>query len=262
MAACGYAAAWGLFAMIDILPFGWRFMYIVGALGFVFLAMVRRNLPETRRFVRLDKPESPLKPFVSLIRMYPGRIAALGATLMLISLGSQAPSFFDPKYLQEAHGWTPGQVSLMALIGGALIVFVPTYAGWFSDQFGRKRVTMFLLAVYPALIIGFYNSSGILLPVFWILYVAVGVGMTITLATYGVELFPTSYRSTATGAQSILLNVGAVMSLALESVLFDLGGSHWVAVSLLSMAIILTPLILMRFPETSRRALEDIAPER
>jgi hypothetical protein len=49
----------------------------------------------------------------------------------------------------------------------------------------------------------------------------------------------------------------------MEGVVYTALGSHWHAISLLALALCLTPLIVaLAFPETSGRSLEEIAPER
>ena len=80
--------------------------------------------------------------------------------------------------------------------------------------------------------------------------------------SFGAELFPTSYRSTAAGARGIVATVGAALGLVLESVLYRASGSHWTATSLLMLSAGAGPFIVaFAFPETAGRSLEEIAPE-
>jgi hypothetical protein len=61
----------------------------------------------------------------------------------------------------------------------------------------------------------------------------------------------------------IVGTVGGSIGLALESVLYSLLNSHWVAISILTAFALLAALIVaVAFPETSGRSLEEIAPER
>lgn len=63
------------------------------------------------------------------------------------------------------------------------------------------------------------------------------------------------YRSASTA--------GGAPGRAVESLLYGWLGSHWSAVSVLLCLILLVPLaIRLGFPETARRTLEEIAPER
>ena len=76
------------------------------------------------------------------------------------------------------------------------------------------------------------------------------------------ELFPTSYRSTSSGARMILGTLGGVLGLYVESILFGIFGSHWTAISIMVVFALAGPLIVLAFfPETSGRTLEEISPE-
>jgi hypothetical protein len=53
------------------------------------------------------------------------------------------------------------------------------------------------------------------------------------------------------------------VGLLLESLLYRVVASHWVAISALTILALLGALLVARcFPETAGRPLEDIAPER
>ena len=65
------------------------------------------------------------------------------------------------------------------------------------------------------------------------------------------------------GARTIIATLGGVLGLAAESVLYGIYQSHWTAISLLVLVAFTAPLIvIIFFPETSGRELEDISPER
>ena len=81
------------------------------------------------------------------------------------------------------------------------------------------------------------------------------------IAAYGAELFPTSYRSTAAGARVVVATIGGSIGLALESVrmVWDHTGKRFPCCGACSFGPI---LVMLTFPETSGRTLEEIAPER
>lgn len=266
LSACGHGLAYFLFAFVEILPMGWRSLYLVGLGPLVMIAWFRRDMAETpyyQRFAETNASTGFLDPLVGLLRQYPGRFAAIGSIFLLLGLAERAAFFFAPKYLQDVHGFPPAVVGMMGFFGGALGVFANTLAGRWSDRFGRRPTTLLFLSVMPLAVIAFYNAWWGFLPFLWVALLFFGMGSGVLLAMYGVELFPTSYRSTAAGARVTLSTLGAVAGLSLESALYAAFGSHWIAISALATLALVAPLIVwLAFPETTGRSLDDIAPER
>jgi MFS family permease len=268
--ACGAGAAALLFGLVGDIENGWRGLYLVGLGPLILVAYWRRTLPETGRFEaehqrRADAQETQhaLKPMVDLVRIYPARMAAICSVVFVLSLAESAAGFFGPKFLQDSHGFSPGGVALLTFFGGAFAIVGNTVAGWLSDRFGRRRVAIAFLLGQALLIVAYYNVPTLLVVPAWILMIFTLLGAGVTLAAYGSELFPTSYRSTAAGARVILATVGASLGLALESLLYAWWGSHAVAISVLALLALLAPLIVrVTFPETAGRHLEEISPER
>jgi putative MFS transporter len=270
LASVGHGLAWLLFALVEVLPFGWRALYVIGLVPLGFMVFMRRTLPETPRFTRHQARQrqtgaapSVLVPLGQLLRMYPGRLAALSAVVLLASMGSTPAGFFDPKYLQEAHAWQPWQVSLLGVGGGVLAITGYTVVGWLGDRWGRKLLTLLFLGTLPLVSMAFYNTAGMLLVPLWIAMNFIIMGVQLSLGAYSVELFPTSYRSTAAGAKMVVATCGAVLGFSGASWLYVLFGSHWSAISVLALVAGLAPVIVAwTFPETSQRTLEEIAPDR
>jgi len=269
LGACGHGLALSLFSMVDIFPMGWRFLYLVGLVPLLIVAWLRRSLPETERFANREvgKPtESTLatafKPILSLARMYPGRLLAVGSVIFLLNFSENAAGFFGPKYLQEVHGWLPWHYSVLGMVGGFVGIFGGTFAGRLSDRLGRRPVVTGFLLAHTAFVLAFYNVFGLGLAVLWIGMVFSGMAAGVVLGTLGNELFPTSYRSTASGARVIIATLGGVLGLMTESILYGILGSHWMAISILALGALITPFIVLAFfPETSGRDLDDISPE-
>jgi putative MFS transporter len=268
--ACGVGLAAALLPLVELSAGSWRILYAVGLVPLLLLAWWRRALPETERFEahrrRLeDAPQirQLLAPAVALVRDYPARFALVSTVIFVGAASGAAADFFGPKYLQQAHGWEPSDVSILYLAGGAFAIGGAALAGWLSDRFGRRSVAVVLSTLLPLLAIAFYNGGGWWLPPLWMALIVVLLGSETVFATYGTELFPTSYRSTASGARVVVATLGVVLGLSLESLLYALLGSHWTAVTVMLGAGLLTPLLVgLFFPETAGRSLESIAPER
>jgi hypothetical protein len=89
------------------------------------------------------------------------------------------------------------------------------------------------------------------------------LGANVTLSAFGVELFPTSSRSTAAGMRLVFLTLSGSLGLLLESLLYGVVASHWVAIGALALLAFPGAFLVARcFPETAGRTLDEIAPER
>jgi putative MFS transporter len=265
--ACSAGFTALLFMGGEALPWGWRSLYLVGLGPLLLLAAWRRTLPKTVRFAAhqamRDPATSPLRPLSDLVRHYPSRLGAVAVAVFILELAAAPAGFFGPKYLQDVHGWTPAAIGLLTVAGGALAIVGNTVAGWGSDRWGRRRVALVFILGEVGWTLTYYSVSGPLLVAAWIGRIFMALGANVTLSAFGVELFPTSSRATAAGLRLVCVTLGGSMGLLLESLLYRVVASHWVAISALTVLALLGALLVTRcFPETAGRTLEDIAPER
>lgn len=276
LASYGFAIAAMVFALIEVVPYGWRLLYLLGVGPLTLIIYLRRNLPETRHFAALatgrsdepsaHAPESAASLSLqanwtglwSLVRRYPQRLALLAGVVLLVSLGGDPALFFDPTYLQTGHGWQPWQISLLTLGAGMVALFGSAYAGRLGDRWGRKRaVVLFILGGVVAILF-FYNLWGWWLPVFWAAMLFAFRGIQVTLAAFGAELFPTAVRGSATGIQTATSTVGGATGLALHGLIAAWLGAPWQAVSLLALVMPLALVFLAYLPETKGHQLSKI----
>lgn len=268
--ACGAGLAALLFALVGGVEGAWRGLYLVGLVPLGLVTWLRRTLPETAHFEAhaarqraRGTPVAWLTPLRDLLRAYPGRFAATAAIVFLGNITGAAAGFFGPKYMQDAHGWSPRAAGLMVFLGGALAIVGNTAAGRLSDAIGRKRVAIAFCLCDALLTIAFYNGGGWWLVPIWIGMVFASMGGGVTLSALASEMFPTSYRSTAAGARAVLATAGATLGLAAESALYGPVGSHWTAITILVSFYLAAPLLIgLTFPETAGRELDEISPER
>ncbi|HMN30746.1 MAG TPA: MFS transporter [Caldilineaceae bacterium] len=251
-----------------VLPYGWRTLYLVGWVALFFCGWLFRTLPETERFQQQQashaaRPRQAISaPLQRLLRAYPARLLTIALVIILVNLGGDAALFYDSSYLQQAHGWQPWQVSLLNLGAGYMALVGSAAGGRLSDRLGRKRTTSIFLTALPLFIIGYYNVGGWLLPLLWAVLLFTSIGAGVALGALSSELFPTSFRSTASGAMSVVATLFGALCLVLHGWLFQRTGSAWQAVSILALLLFFAPLLITRLPETSGRSLEEIAPER
>ncbi len=270
LGALGHGLAAILFGLVEELPFGWRALYAIGAMPMLCVAWFRRALPETQRFEehRASRRETGnwkdwLRPMWHLARMYPGRIAVLCAALVPLEFTTMTAAVFMVKTLQELHGYTPGQVALLYLCGGALAILGNIVAGALSDRVGRRSVLSVLVGMVGLGFYVLYNGTGWIVAAAWIIQAFGITGASVIFKILGSELFPTSYRSTASGVRTIVGTLGGIAGLALEGTLYQIAGSHAAAITLMLPALLVTPIVIFAFvPETAARELEEISPER
>jgi putative MFS transporter len=266
LASVGYGIAALAFAGIEVMPYGWRGLFALAVLPLALIIPLRRALPESHRFEREQAAGrargSVLAPLRALFRSYPLRLAMLVAVAFLGNLGGNTAGFLFPKYLQEVHGYSPGNVSSLFFLGGALGILGNIVAGRLSDRFGRRTMGSLFVLMAPFLTIWLYSTrSNLVIPI-WIVELFCDVASSTIVAAYGAELFPTSYRSTAGSALAAAGTTGGSLGLFLEGVLFHATGSHWIAVRWLTGFWMVASIVMfLSFPETAGRELEAISPE-
>ena len=169
----GYGLAALVFAFVNVIPYGWRGLYAIALVPLVLIIPLRRVLPESARFEKEQsegsKPSKVWEPLVQLYSAYPKRLLMMLSVMFLASMGGNAAGIMFPKFLQEAHGWSPGNVSSLFFFGGALSVMGSIAAGRLSDRFGRRVMgaTFFFLA--PLMTIWMYTATGFSIVPVWIL---------------------------------------------------------------------------------------------
>jgi putative MFS transporter len=279
LTSVGFGIAALAFAGINIIPYGWRGLYALALIPLVLIIPLRQVLPESRRFEREQSegisPRNIMVPVKALFSAYPGRLIMLMSVSFLGNLGGNPQGFFFSKYLQEAHGWSPGNVSSLYFMGGALGIMGNIVSGRLSDRFGRRRMGAFFYFMAPMLafwLYSSYSSTRIALPLIhrsfsavipiWIFQLFFDVASSTIAVAYSAELFPTSYRSTAGSVLAVTGTTGGALGFFLEGVLYRSTGSHWTAVRYLTVFWLMVPLImLLFFPETAGLELETISPE-
>ncbi len=266
LTACGYGLAAAVFGLVNVIPYGWRGLYALALIPLIVIIPLRRALPESRRFEREratgQRPGNIFQPIAALFRSYPKRLSMMVTVAFFGNMGGNASGIFLPKYLQEAHHWSPANVSALFICGGAFGILGNIVAGRLSDRFGRRRMGglfMFLAAIFALWI---FTAPGWSVVPAWIMQVFFDTASGTIMGAYSAELFPTSHRSTAGSTLAVAGTTGGALGLLLEGVLYGLTGSHWTAIRMLMVFWMLAPIaIFLFFPETAGLELEAISPE-
>lgn len=266
ISAGGFALAAIGFAVIDVVPFGWRGLFAIAFLPILLVIPLWKLLPESNRYESTTKSMVPggfLDPFRALLSSYPERFFMVAGVMFLNAMGGTPAGLLQAKFLQEVHAWTPINVSTLIFLGGGIGILGNVVAGGLSDQIGRRVLGTVMLLLAPAMWAVFFASAGRIMVASWIASLFAQTAASTILNAFSAELFPTSHRSTAQSAIAVAGTLGGSTGLMLESMLYGLVGNHWRAVTyLMSASVAAAIIVAIFFPETAGSELESISPER
>ena len=257
-----------VFAGIAFLPYGWRSLYVIGAVPILVLGFLRRYLPETKRFEarehEVEKFSSRFAGFLDMSRRltheHPRRLATILIAAAAYGFAIWPAAILGQKYLQDALHFTPPQVTMLILPGGLVAVAFNILAGRLSDRIGRRIVIFAALLIATGSFGTFY--SGIHWQYVALLWVPGFFGFLCAdslFQGFTAEIIPTAYRATVAGMRYLVSILAGAISLALEGPLYDLFHAHGPALMLLLGTMPIAMVALLYLPEPAGRTLEDIA---
>ncbi|HKD22924.1 MAG TPA: MFS transporter [Rhizomicrobium sp.] len=270
MNATGVGVASLAFALVNVLPFGWRALYVIGGGSLFVLAYFRRWLPETPRFelrraeiaALESKSAAMLDTLRRLVNVYPGRLAALLVAVFANGFAFAPAAVLASKYLQQTHHYQPLHITYLYLGGGLLSVWGNIFAGRSSDFLGRKVVLVATLLIGGVFFYVLYSGiQSWIVAGAWIVAIFGYLATDALLAGYPAEIFPTAYRATASSLRYAVSIFGGATSLALEGVFYDWLGTHGPAIAVALAAVPVAIAAVLFLPEPARRTLEDVAAE-
>ncbi|MEO2168760.1 MAG: MFS transporter [bacterium] len=273
MSALGYGASAILFSFVEVLPGGWRSLYLIGAAPLLFLPMFRRNIRETHRFEagrdeRVASGDAAtglhawIQPIRNLATTYPRRMIGVTLACFLFASGELPAMQFVGYFVLEERGWEPWHFATMVILTGSIGLAGNVYAGRLGDRFGRRPIGLITMTLVPVGAICFFHARDALLPVFWIVLSLGTIASNLVLRALVTESFPTDQRSTAAGWMTLLGTLGAATGLWAVGLGRGAGIELTTIISLVSLVAIVAGLCLFLLPETSRRELEDISSAR
>ncbi|MEY4965109.1 MAG: hypothetical protein RL274_692 [Pseudomonadota bacterium] len=253
-----------VFALVNLLPYGWRAIYVIGALPLFAVAYLRQRLPETERFTAHErlgsKGAQALRLVRDIARQYPRRVALVVIAASAFGFAISPATVLAQKYLQDTYHYSPGEVTMLLIPGGLLGLAMAILAGRFSDRVGRKPMAFAIVSLAAVCFFLFYSGvPGWAIPPMWILAFFGFFSGDVLVAGFALEIVPTQYRATVSGLRYMVeIGFGAV-ALALEGVLYDYFGSHSAAIQCLLAAIPITLIAILFLPEPAGRTLEEMA---
>lgn len=243
--------------------FGWRVLFLIGALPAVAAFFIRRNVEEPPIWRERKNEESRFGEIFSAAFIRRTFVATLVASSVLVAywgLTSWLPAFLASPVEKGGAGLTVTKSAmwLIVLQVGAFCGYVSF--GWIADRLGRRfSFTLFMIAaaiVVPVFAFGARSPMTLL-----ILGPLVGYFGHGYFSLFGVmlaELFPTRIRGTA---QGFCYNAGRVVSAAAPYTIGALAATHGLAYGLAldAMFFALAAILVWLLPETRGAELANLA---
>ena len=185
----------------------------------------------------------------------------MAAVAGLLGIGEVSAFQFTGYYAQRAHGWSPGDYSLMVIAGGGIGIVGNIVAGRLGDRIGRRHVGAMFLCIMPAFAILYYNGPSSVLPIAFAGYIFCATASGVIVRAFSTELFPTSHRGTSTGWAQLLQTLGWATGLWLVGLGSETLEDIAVRTSQLVCATVVAAGLLLLLPETHRKELESLSIE-
>lgn len=206
----------------QLMDWGWRIPFVIGALLAVVAAVMRRNLQETDAFLEASKSARSESSIKALLR-YPREVMLVVGLTMGGTAAFYTYTTYMQKFLKLSVGLTDDQTTMVT--AGSLIFAMalqPIY-GAISDKIGRKWLLIGFGAagtVFTVPLLTTLQTAQGPLQAFFLIAVAwmIVSGYTSINAVVKAELFPTRVRATGVGlpyALTVSIFGGTAESVAL-----------------------------------------------
>lgn len=255
-----------VFAAVNVLPYGWRAIYVIGAAPLFLVAYLRRRMPETRRFIALQEVKQTVSKMAAamamlreIARQYPGRVVTILVAAAAFGFAIAPATVLGSMYLQTVYHYSPGRATALFIPGGMIGLALAILAGRLSDRIGRKPMAFAIVALAGMGFACFYSGlGGWWLPPLWVLSFFGFFSGDALIAGFALEIVPTAYRATVSGLRYLVeISAGAV-SLALEGRLYDQFHAHGPAIRAVLVVIPITLVAILFLPEPAGKTLEDM----
>ena len=281
-----------LLGYLIIPTWGWRPMFVIAGIGSLIVWYLRKNLPESARWLestgRTDEAER-------LVRQIETEVAAAGSLPPVVTppvvVQARAGDMLRPPLLQRLVVGSWCLITINTLIFG-FVIFLPqfflrqgltianslaytlvlsiasllgcTLGAYLSDTIGRRWsiIGASVVTIFAGWTYARFNAASdpaIVLSVGFLLIVAIYVQTALLFGVYTPELFPTEIRLRANGICNTLGRAATVVSPFIVGGLmanYQLPGVLWLMIGLVVLQIV---LVWVWGVEPRNRALEEVA---
>ncbi len=281
-----------LVASLVVPAFGWRAMFMLGGIGALIVWYLRKNLPESPRWLEavgrteeaealmqsIEREASQGRPLPApaaaptvkisgdlgtlftpplLSRMIVGAVCLITINTLLYGFVTWLPVFFIKQGLSVATSF--GYSLLMALgapVGSAIGALTADRWGRKPTIIGASLITVVLGIIYPMI------SDPVLLPaVGFALTVPIYVLVALLFGIYIPELFPTEVRLRASGIVNTLGRGATIVTPFLVVMLFEARGVAGVMSLMIGLLVLQIVTVWAFGIEPRHRSLEELKGE-
>src|SRR3954452_23398260 len=249
--------------VLSPLDASWRWLYLLALPFLVVVFFLRRELPESARYLALDRRTTSDQPAsVLLHRPFVRPLLIVCLAVLLCNLTTEAV-VFSLDFMQTQRGLSSSTANLLLVAAGAAALPVLILSGRLSDRIGRRRVCVVgLLVQAGGLLVFFIAARGAVTLGFSLGLVYLGLFAAWTTGNgFAVEMFPTSLRAAASSAAAVAKLLGQSASFAIGAAVLTATHRPDSTITVLVIGPIAGALVIALFlPETSRRELTDVVP--
>lgn len=240
--------------LADLGPQGWRLLYLFPLAGLPVTAGIARRLQESRRF---SAPHDTVA-----LAGHGRRLALLAASAFLVAVFTAPASQLQNEFLRDERNFSASRIALFTVLTVTPAGIGVVAGGRLADVHGRRLVGALGLIGGVGASVAMFASSGWLLWLWSVVGSVVGGAVLPALGVYGPELFPTSLRGRANGLVAVVGVLGSVLGLIGAGALADRLGGIGPALAILALGpALLVVLVVLAYPETAQRELEELNPE-
>lgn len=244
---------------------GWRSVYVVGVVPLVLLALARRDLPETPRFVAARAAGRTLEG-ASLLRIWrtawKSRVIQLAAIWALTYVATQNAITFWKEFAVGERGLSDAEVGASISIAAVASMPLVFASGRLLDAIGRRRGAVLIYGLTVVGIVAAYTLHGRWPLTVALIFAIFGTSAVLpVLNSYTTELFPTDLRGDAFAwSNNLLGRIGYVFGPVLVGQLAAAGMGWGPSVAMTAVFPVFALVLILRWmPETRGAELEQTA---
>jgi len=248
--------------LADLGEGGWRLVYVVSLVWLLVALDLTRRLPETPRFERLQERRAAGPSAAARAHVRRRRFAAIAGVGLAANLFVAPASYFQNRYLDDVRGYTGAGIAMFTLATATPASLGLVIGGRLADTNGRRRVLALALPASTALLVVSFFVAGRWMWAAAFLGGLLGGTAYPAFAVYRTEMFPTARRGQVGGFVATTGLVGGSVGLITAGVLIDRGWSYGSVMAMLGVGqLVASVIVMLTYPETAHRALEDLNPD-